>query len=88
MIERNLQAVAEAWLEPIASIATAARTVAVRHESMTPEVRHEVLGLLYERTTEVRDAAIKLHSICTGDVDLWARRAWVRPSTTAENVDS
>ena len=86
MIERDLRAVAETWLDPITSIATAARTVAARHESMTPEVRHEVLGLLYERTTEVRDAAIKLHSFCIRDVDLSARRAWVRPCSSAENV--
>ena len=49
----GLGAVAERLMDEIAGIGQAARTVIAHRGSMTSEVRTEVLGLLYDRTSEV-----------------------------------
>ena len=48
----DLGAVAERFTDHLAGIGQAARTVIAYRESMTEELRTEVLGLLYDRAFE------------------------------------
>lgn len=52
--------VAERLLDRIIGIALAARTVEERDETMTPELRYEILGLLCDRAWEIHMALAEL----------------------------
>ena len=52
------EALDDLLIDPITGISQAARTVLARHESMSADLRQEVIGLLYDRACELQEAVM------------------------------